>query len=136
MPRTRRWFQFSTQTMLVLTLAFGVWLGVKVRQARQQRATVEWVVANGGSVAYDYELQGTFSAISVYSSNRHMLSDLLGEDYLQNVICVSLQGTDIDDLSPLDVMPELKSLVLFGTNVSDKEIREFQDVNPDCEILR
>jgi hypothetical protein len=122
--------------MLVLTMAFGVWLGVKVRQARQQKAAVEWVVANGGRVAYDYELQGAFSGISVYASNRHMLSDLLGEDYLQNVICVSLQGKNIDDLSPLDGMPELKSLVLFGTNVSDKEIREFQDVNPDCGILR
>jgi lipopolysaccharide export system protein LptC len=42
-PR-RRWLQFSLRTLLVLMLAFGCglgWLGMKVKQAGEQREAVE-----------------------------------------------------------------------------------------------
>jgi hypothetical protein len=40
----RRWFQYSLRTLLVLMLVFGCgfgWLGMKVKQAREQREAVE-----------------------------------------------------------------------------------------------
>jgi len=139
-PRTRRrWFQFRLRTLLVAVVVVSLplsWFAVRMERARKQREAVEWVEANGGSVTYDYELKGVFSSISDYASERGMLADLLGDDYSQDVIVVSLRGAEIDRLSPRSGMPELKDLILFGTVVADDEIRRFHETHPDCRILR
>jgi len=53
-PR-HRWRQFSLRTMLVLATCVALsWLGLKVRQAGEQRKAVEAIHRLGGTVFYDY----------------------------------------------------------------------------------
>jgi hypothetical protein len=44
----RRWWQFSLRSLLLLTLAVGLWLGFEVRQARQVERTVAALSQLGG----------------------------------------------------------------------------------------
>ena len=52
-------FQFSILSLLVLTVAVAIpcsWLGVEMRAAREQKAAVEAIVATGGGVSYDWQV--------------------------------------------------------------------------------
>jgi hypothetical protein len=59
----RRWFQISLRTLLILvTLAscvFG-WLGLKAKQAREQRSAVAKILELKGDVYYDYQHDGPY----------------------------------------------------------------------------
>ena len=50
----RRLLRFSLRAMLLVLTVFGVWLGVKVNRANNQRAVVAWLTENGGWVMYDW----------------------------------------------------------------------------------
>lgn len=39
--KRRRWLSYSLRTFLVLITLFGIWLGIKVEQARRQKRAVE-----------------------------------------------------------------------------------------------
>lgn len=55
MKPTRRWFQYSLRSFLVLLTAMAVWLGVIVNRAREQRETVKAIEALMGRVQYDWQ---------------------------------------------------------------------------------
>jgi hypothetical protein len=55
MKSTRRWFQYSLRSFLVLLTAVAVWLGVIVNRAREQRETVKAIEALMGRVQYDWQ---------------------------------------------------------------------------------
>jgi len=40
-----RWFRFSLRTMFVVVTAFGLWLGLEVRDARQRADVLAWLGA-------------------------------------------------------------------------------------------
>ena len=54
----RRWLQISLRTLLILMTivsgAFG-WLGLKAKQAREQRFAVAKILELRGDVYYDYQ---------------------------------------------------------------------------------
>jgi len=51
----RRWVQFSLRSFLILSALFGVWLGLRVKAARDQKDAVDTVLRVGGRVRYDYQ---------------------------------------------------------------------------------
>ena len=53
MRLTRRWFQYSLRSFLVILTALAVWLGVVVNRARVQREAVKAIEALGGCHFYD-----------------------------------------------------------------------------------
>ena len=55
MKLTRRWFQYSLRTFLVVLTAFAVWRGVVIHRAREQREAVKAIEAAGGIVRYDWQ---------------------------------------------------------------------------------
>ena len=59
-PRYKRhWYQYSLRSLLLLTTVVCVgmsWFTVKLRQAREQRETVELIERAGGEVLYDWEV--------------------------------------------------------------------------------
>ncbi len=54
-PRFKRLFRISLRTVFVLATVLCVWLGLKVREAKQQKEAVAWVEETRGNVSYDYE---------------------------------------------------------------------------------
>jgi hypothetical protein len=55
-PRKRlRWTRYSLRALLVVITVFGVWLGIKVDQARRQKRAVETLRALGAEVAYEHQ---------------------------------------------------------------------------------
>ena len=51
----RRWFQFSLRTLLVVVLLAGVGARQLVTKAHRQKAAVETILRDGGTVHYDYQ---------------------------------------------------------------------------------
>lgn len=55
MKSTRRWFQYSLRSFLILVTALAIWLGVVVNRAREQREAVKAIEALGGFAQYDWQ---------------------------------------------------------------------------------
>ena len=130
-PR-RRWYQFTLRTLLVVVTLAGcgfAWLGIKVRNARQQQAEVAAVARAGGSVIYDYQFVVPGNAIAgVTPPGPVWLHRLLGDDCFQTVVEVNLsnQFFDDDDLAQIGNLPSLKVLRLDGTMVTDDGLEHLQ----------
>jgi len=75
MKPTRRWFQYSLRSFLVVLTALAVWLGIVVNSAREQREAVKAIEALGGQVLY-----GPFAMLRLRRT---------GNDYFQSVEVVS-----------------------------------------------
>ncbi len=58
-PRFKRLFRISLRTVFVLATVLCVWLGLKVREAKQQKEAVAWVEENGGGFRVN-GLQGEY----------------------------------------------------------------------------
>jgi hypothetical protein len=112
-PRPR-WLRFSLRMLLMLVTVCGVWLGVKVNQARRQKEAVV-VLRELGTIVY-YEHQRTDTNPRVFSVNKDLdlprwLRDLTGDDFFQSVVLLQFQRpvTD-DDLVHLEVLPHIEQL--------------------------
>src|SRR5687768_10143976 len=110
----RRWFQFSLATLLLLTLACAVVLGLWVAPAARERRAVEFVEGLGGHVEYADE--GDEAALAPA-----WLRKWLGPDYFQSVRGVALYHTQVSDagLAQLKELTTLEGLHLGGTQVGD-----------------
>jgi hypothetical protein len=90
--RPRRRLAISLRVLLLLVLAFGLWLGRQVHLAREQRLSVEAIDECGGSVTYAHELV-TPGAEPPFP---RWLLRLTGEDFFREVTEVELPYS-IDD---------------------------------------
>ncbi len=132
-PR-RRYLKFSLRTFFVLLTLVCVWFGWQVNQANRQRKAVAWVLEMGGSVEYDYEVDGAGNIIAdspellrdfyqqvevVHLIRDTQVSDLTPLANLQSLKTLGLGATQIRDLTPLANLQSLESLYLGDTQVSD-----------------
>lgn len=132
-PR-RRWFQFSLRTMLVLMLAFGCgfgWLGMKVKQAREQREAVKAIEKLGGRVGSSGDMIRTPVA---------WVGTLLGEDLPVNVTGVDFRKPQVQvtdaGLAHLRGLTKLQSLGLSRAQVTDAGVNELRNAVPRVRVLR
>ena len=118
-PR-RRFQQYSLWTLLVALTVFGVWLGVVVHQANEQRKVVAWVREMGGSVEYDYQFdEDGFRIDDAKPSGPKWLAPLMGIDCFQEVSRVNLHNMQVSDVTPLAGLIHLEQLALSGSQFSD-----------------
>ncbi len=110
----RRFLRFSVRTLLIVLTIFCVALGWKVERARKQREAVAWVDEMGGSVSYDYEVDGVLKP-----PGPKWLRNLLGIDYFDDVVGVGFGTTQVSDVTPLSGLTSLRALDLHSTQVSD-----------------
>jgi hypothetical protein len=131
-PR-RRWLQFSLRTMMVIVLLFGCgfgWLGMKLRQAREQREAVKAIRTWQAVATYDYELdprQDPFTR--PVPPGPSWVRGLLGDDFFAHVVIVDNLfdpvGKEIkskmtdDGLVYLRAFPHLRELYLRGRPFND-----------------
>lgn len=108
--------RFSLQTLLVVTLVVGVWMGVTVNRARRQREAVTWVMKQGGHISYDYErptADGSYP-VGAKPPGPEWLRERLGIEYFASVEGVILDRDEISDISPLAKLPRLRFLGLIN----------------------
>jgi hypothetical protein len=131
----RRWFRFSLRTFLVIVTLIGVWLGLKINEARDQKQAVEAIQANGGTVLYDFEVDSNGEAIQPNPAPG-WLAKWIGVDYVHNVVCVSFPfvktpGFDpgqkvyeYDEVVPyLENLPHVFDLTFSKGNLRDGDLR-------------
>lgn len=148
MPR-RRWLQFSLRGFLVVLTASGVWLGVVVNRAREQREAVEAIEALGGSVGYDWQdvpldMQDPFSFYGPLTPPGPVwLRRLIGDEFFQDAVNVSFsEGTNaLKSIAHLKRLRKLKTVVLTpfeSTAATDFDwiaaADEIEDALPSCEV--
>src|SRR5262245_61651685 len=134
-PRPRRWsgwFQFSLRTLLLATAALCVALGWLVQRVRRQQEAVARIVAYGGDVTYDYQLDASGEyRRDPFGNYLHGLAppgprwlrELVGDHYFQTPVMVWLgsdEGVGFLDhelerlMVPLRALPSLNRLDLLS----------------------
>ncbi|MGY8768993.1 MAG: leucine-rich repeat domain-containing protein [Pirellulales bacterium] len=124
--KNRLWlpkFRFSMRTLFILVTLLCVLLvplSVRIYQARQQRLAVEWVLANGGYVYYDYHFdeQGAWLAVDQPSDNLWFRS-MLGNDFFDAVEEVSIHNPTDADLLKLTQLQSLNIVRLLNPQDAD-----------------
>ena len=76
---------------MILACVGMSWVGVRIREARRQKAVVEQIKKFGGQVGYDYGYQLRHACLikGTEPLNRKWLRTLLGDDFIH----MSLQWT-------------------------------------------
>jgi hypothetical protein len=117
----RRWLQFSLRSLLIFTLSCAVaggWLGKRMEQKRDEREAIEALVKLGCYVEYDYETENA----NAKPPGPDWLRNLLGENFLSEVVCVSIgrpPTLSASGLVNLKGMTQLQTLDLNGSKVTD-----------------
>ena len=133
-------FQFSILSLLVLMLAVATafsWLATEMKQARKQRATVDWIAEAGGWPYYDYQWAPAGNPIPAAEPlGPAWLRKLLGEDYFADVTFVDLRGQEVTDagLEHLKGLTELRYLNLSNRKVSDAGLEHLKRLTQVQEL--
>jgi hypothetical protein len=131
--RNRRWLRFSLRSLLVVVTLFGVWLGIKVDQARRQKRAVETLRSMGAEVWYDHQRKenGSFD-VRIDLDVPNWVRELCGDDFFQTVTGIFLlRGARLnsegevpraitdEDLQCLADLPHLEQLVINQAPITD-----------------
>jgi len=116
-PR-RRWLQFSLRTLLIVVTVFCVWMGITAKRARDQQQAVEAILAAGGVVNYEHQLDRSDPPGPVW------LRQLIGDEYFFSVNFVSFHKGEVDDatMAAVSRLTGLTNLLLQGANITDAQL--------------
>ena len=131
----RRRFQFGIRTLLVLTLAVALpcsWLGVEIRRASQEHATVQ-AISLLGSVVFGSDVSDMRGERRLYPekpSGVEWLRRLLGDEFFGEVIIVRFCHDGAGDpavaIEGLKCFPRLREIDFEGHNVTDAWLLHLQ----------
>lgn len=150
-PRSRRrWLKYSLRTLLLITAAVAVWLGVQVNRATNQRRAVSMVQERGGTFYYRHHgYTHPIPLTSLYSTSSFvpnaqppgpaLLRDFLGDEYFQDVMYVNLAdrvSSEGDaDARLLATLPKLEYLDMGNCNLTDEALRHIGSIGT-LRVLR
>lgn len=153
MPRIchHGYLAFSLRTLFVVLTVLGIWLGVIVHRAREQREAVKAIEAMGGVIVYDWQPQPTPRSKGKWTSRKiaakrwtwHFSFDLgnaaipgpewlrgiIGDDFFQSVegvafIGVSTVKSHFTDEGIREWIPALKRLRTLRTLIIEGDVSE------------
>ena len=112
MRRTRLRPTLKLRLLLLLILAFGLWLGREVNRARHQHLAVAEIERYNGHVDYDYEFKNSQEIPSSRRWAPQWLRHRIGEEFFQEVTQVIYVDQPISDatLAPLDGLDGIEEL--------------------------
>src|SRR5260221_655750 len=118
--RKRRWFQYSLRTLLIFVTLVGLFCGLIVRPALEQRRVVREINALGARVGYDHR-NGIFAI--AFGPESTWLDRLVGNDFMHTATGVGCQGDHgIDKMLRLAAqLPHLESIDLTACDVTDSD---------------
>jgi hypothetical protein len=124
-----RWrFQFSIRSLLVLTIAVALpcsWLGVEMKEAKEQHDVVDVIEKFGGAVGvgYDWEYDATDANRLKHAQppGPEWLRKLLGSDFFGAVVMLYIYSDEIADagLAQIAGLTRLQELDLQSTQITD-----------------
>lgn len=130
----RRRFQISLRTLLLLvtfcSALFG-WLGIKVRQAQQQKEAIEAIEKIGGVIFYDYHYPGgDFNRLAA-PPGPAWLRSLFGIDFVANVTFVRLSYEREAEkvVNRIGRFRQLKEAYLDATLIADHDMIYLRDLS-------
>jgi hypothetical protein len=91
--RIHRYFQVSLRVAFVLITALCIFLAVKAKQIRDQKHAVAAILAAGGRIHYDDQLDPTTCRPVRATWMRRWLNQHVGSDYVGKVSAVTLYPT-------------------------------------------
>lgn len=123
----RRWMQFGTRSMLVLTTACGISLGWRVNEVRRERDALAFVESLGGMVCFDYQCDfDQDENLRVVDPGREpprssWLRSAFGEEYFRHIVVIFVGGANVTDkdLERFTGLSGLVSLDLPRSKVTD-----------------
>ena len=125
MTKTRRWrIKFSLRAFLVTFILLAVSFSVWSVRAQRQRLAVEWVASNGGQVLYKCDRETAGVGNDGYVSNApppvpKFILNILDIHYFTTATLVSLDNSNSQDLTPLQALGGMDTLILRDTKFSD-----------------
>ncbi len=119
--------RFNLRGMMIIVLAFGIWLGWVVHWAREQRGAVAAIERSGGRVMYDWQFTGGVVAGAVRPNAvppaPAWLVDRLGLDFFGTAIVANLEGErGVGCLPAVSRLGRLQYLSLSMTGAGDAEL--------------
>ena len=127
----RRWFQYSLRTLFVAIAVLGVWLAMVTSAARRQQSIVARLRELHAEITYDFEVdtQGTRKSAAVPPGPK-WLRELVGQDYLSDVVQVNCSDRNIDDddLDQLRGLKHLRDLNLIKTQITDAGLQHLSEL--------
>jgi hypothetical protein len=117
--------------VLVLSLPLS-WLGLKLRQARKHRETVNAILESGGHVGYEYNLLGLGLGEVVYVWGRDLgdaeLEELKGLTSLRQLDVDGCRGVTDAGLEHLQGLNSLEWLNISHTQVTEAGLEHLKDM--------
>jgi len=138
----RRWVTYSLRQLLALVAVAAVacsWFGVKMQQARRQKAAVEAIRDLGGHVRYHYEYVKSRDWEGYDPDARppgpSWFLNFVGVDFLSDVRRVELTGPRVTDahVEHVSGLTRLKELKLSDTQISDGGLAQLKKLT-DLEM--
>ncbi len=116
--------------MLVAVAICAVWLASIANRAHRQRALVHRVRQLGGMVAYDYQIKRGKGGRYLYdpvaiSPSAGWLVDVVGVDYFNSIVLVSLRGSQVTDGDMILIgdVPTVENVDLTRTGITSDGLR-------------
>jgi hypothetical protein len=130
--RKRRWLQFSLRTLMIAVLVVGIgmatWIVPIKKRAEKQKAAVDAIRQNGGSVFYDYEVDPSGNRITgVEPPGPAWLRRVLGDDFFATVIGANV--TTSADFKHVGELSKLRSLGAFGVPITDADLEVVRELS-------
>jgi Leucine-rich repeat (LRR) protein len=127
--RKRRWFQFSLRSLMMLTLLVGLgmatWIVPIKNRAERQKAAVEAIKNDSGSLFYDYELDAYGNGITgAEPPGPAWLRRLLGDDFFTTVVGVGVNTPA--DMKYLGELSELRGVGAYGVPIADVDLESIR----------
>lgn len=117
-------FRLSLFGLLILTTGIAIAIAMWSRSARRQQALVDGILASGGNVAFDWQIDQTTNAFDVNATSPYpsWLIDLCGQHYFHSIhfAQIKLSKEQTVDLSFLKYGDSLEELDLLRGNPSGR----------------
>jgi hypothetical protein len=118
--RRRSHLRFTLRTLLLAITALCIWLGIHTQRASRQKAIVEEIQKNVGSVTYDFEYDPKGRAARGESWVPRWLRDRLGIDFFHNVKQVHTRERTL--LPKVASFSSLEELTIWDHELTDTDL--------------
>lgn len=116
LQRPQRWPRFRLRTLLLVVIPLAaaiVSFSIRYEKAARQRQIVDWIINDQrGHAYYDFGWSPSWTKEHPAPPGPRWAREWLGIDFLSDVHSVILDNQEIDDLSPLFELPELKTIAI------------------------